>query len=224
MDVLMDGLLTAATLFAGGYCWVLARRVRALKSLDSGLGGAIVNLTRQIELARGTLDEAQASAKATHGDLSGLIAQAEAAASQLRLSLAAARLNSNGRDDLPMPDRAKESQGPTAPAPAPETLPEPFGPVREGIEAPSQAASEPAPTRLADLASLFGEAGIPPATVAPVYEPGIESKPQAAAPLPKPRSLPPVTNPMRRREPIAPVRSEDELMDMLTSLAAGGAR
>ena len=48
MDVLMNGLLLAATLFAGGYCWVLARRVRDLKSLDRGLGGAIVTLTRQI--------------------------------------------------------------------------------------------------------------------------------------------------------------------------------
>ena len=34
MDLLMNGLLMAATLFAGGYCWVLARRVRDLKSLD----------------------------------------------------------------------------------------------------------------------------------------------------------------------------------------------
>ena len=30
MDVLMNGLLLAATLFAGGYCWVLAGRVREL--------------------------------------------------------------------------------------------------------------------------------------------------------------------------------------------------
>ena len=60
MDLLMDGLLMAATLFAGIYCWVLARRVEALKSLDQGLGGAIVTLTRQIELARTTLDEARA--------------------------------------------------------------------------------------------------------------------------------------------------------------------
>ena len=31
MDLLMNGLLMAATLFAGGYCWVLARRVQDLK-------------------------------------------------------------------------------------------------------------------------------------------------------------------------------------------------
>ena len=34
MGLLMDGLLMAASLFAGAYCWVLARRVRDLKDLD----------------------------------------------------------------------------------------------------------------------------------------------------------------------------------------------
>ena len=45
MDVIMDGLMIAGASFAGVYCWVLSSRVRALKSLDSGLGGAIVQLT-----------------------------------------------------------------------------------------------------------------------------------------------------------------------------------
>ena len=65
MDLLMNGLLMAATLFAGGYCWVLGRRVQDLKSLDRGLGGSIVTLTRQIELARMTLDEARTASKDT---------------------------------------------------------------------------------------------------------------------------------------------------------------
>ena len=220
MDVLMDGLLMAATLFAGGYCWVLARRVRALKSLDSGLGGAIVNLTRQIELARGTLDEAQASAKATHGDLSGLIAQAEAAASQLRLSLAASRINAHGRDD--------DAPSPAREVPRPMAAPTEPGvrasmPPQEAAHRPHQPAASATPTRLADLASFFGEAAATGPTP-PVTEREAEAKPEAPTPLPKPRALPPVANPLRRREPIAPVRSEHELMDMLTSLAAGGAR
>ena len=91
MDLLMNGLLTVATLFAGGYCWVLARRVRDLKSLDKGLGGAIVTLTRQIELARATLDEARAGVEGEHPqELAQLVARADAAAGQLRLLLAAA--------------------------------------------------------------------------------------------------------------------------------------
>jgi hypothetical protein len=91
MDVLMDGLLMAATLFAGGYCWVLARRVNALKSLDKGLGGAIVTLTRQVELARTTLEEARAAAGDTREELGQLITHADTAAGQLRLLLAATR-------------------------------------------------------------------------------------------------------------------------------------
>ena len=65
MDLLMNGLLMAATLFAGGYCWVLGRRVQDLKSLDRGLGGSIVTLTRQIELAR---DDARGGARRVEGD------------------------------------------------------------------------------------------------------------------------------------------------------------
>jgi hypothetical protein len=91
MSILMDGLLMAASLFAGGYCWVLARRLRALKDLDSGLGGSIVSLTRQIELARGTLDEARSTARDNRRELDQLIARADSAASQLKLLLGAAR-------------------------------------------------------------------------------------------------------------------------------------
>ena len=86
MDLLMNGLLTAATLFAGGYCWVLGRRVRDLKSLDKGLGGAIVTLTRQIELARATLDEARASSGETRQDLAQLVSRAEALVERLQVA------------------------------------------------------------------------------------------------------------------------------------------
>lgn len=91
MDVLMNGLLLTATLFAGGYCWILSRRVRDLKSLDGGLGGAIVTLTRQIELARGTLEEARTATREKARDLNQLIARAEAATATLKGTLAAAR-------------------------------------------------------------------------------------------------------------------------------------
>ena len=90
MDLLMNGLLMAATLFAGGYCWVLARRVQDLKSLDRGLGGAIVTLTRQVELARTTLEEAQSSSRDTRQELGQLVARADGAAGQLSILLAAA--------------------------------------------------------------------------------------------------------------------------------------
>ena len=59
MDLLMNGLLTAATVFAGGYCWILARRVRDLKGSTRASAAPSSRLTRQIELARTTLEEAR---------------------------------------------------------------------------------------------------------------------------------------------------------------------
>ena len=116
MDLLMNGLLMAATLFAGGYCWVLARRVRDLKSLDSGLGGAIVTLTRQVELARTTLDEARASSRDTRQDLSQLVARADGAAGQLAH---AARRGAGPCRRRPAPAAARRAGRPPRRSPAP---------------------------------------------------------------------------------------------------------
>ena len=119
MDLLMNGLLTVATLFAGGYCWVLARRVRDLKSLDKGLGGAIVTLTRQIELARTTLDEARAASKTSKDELQQLVARADAAAGQLRLLLAAAPAVRRAPARRAAPVCRGRAAGAGAPAPSP---------------------------------------------------------------------------------------------------------
>lgn len=119
MGLLTDGLLLAATMFAGIYCWVLARRVDALRDLDRGLGGAIVRLTRQIELARSTLDEARASARDSRQDLARLSGRAEAAAGQLRLLLAA--VNDPGEPSAPR----RRSETTPAAAPAAKASPPP---------------------------------------------------------------------------------------------------
>ena len=132
MSILMDGLLMAASLFAGGYCWVLARRVRALKDLDSGLGGSIVSLTRQIELARSTLDEARSTARDNRHELDQLIARADSAASQLKLLLGAARDPSPVAIE-PLPARAPPASKPcparpdTAASLEPVEVPKPQG-------------------------------------------------------------------------------------------------
>ncbi|MEM8569622.1 MAG: hypothetical protein AAGG56_01825 [Pseudomonadota bacterium] len=83
MDLLTNGLLIAATLFAGCYCWVLAKRVKDLKSLDKGLGKSIVTLTRQIELARVTLEESRQAAKVSRSDLADMIRKADEAAARV---------------------------------------------------------------------------------------------------------------------------------------------
>jgi Domain of unknown function (DUF6468) len=191
MDVLTDGLLMTATLFAGGYCWVLARRVRDLKSLDKGLGGAIVTLTRQVELARTTLEEARAATGSSRDDLGQLIARAETVAGQIRLLLASVEEPRHAR---PAPPRA-----PTAAA-----VP-PTGPARPSAGRPPLVLDEAEPDE-AD-ASAAGAAESDPA-------------------LPKPRALPPLDNPLRRRtgHDDAPPRSEEEILRALTSMAANGGR
>lgn len=192
MDVLMNGLLLAATAFAGGYCWVLARRVRDLKSLDSGLGGAIVTLTRQIELARGTLDEARTETKENRRDIDRLIGRAESATATLKGALAAAR-------DLE--HRMEHRVAPVVPAaPAPQDR-VPAGPPNLRLAVPP--ADDDAPEHDAPLG---------PKVVLEDF-------------VPKPRSLPPLESPLRPRTPApASLRSEDELIEALSALAAGGRR
>jgi hypothetical protein len=199
MDLLMNGLLTAATLFAGGYCWVLARRVRDLKSLDHGLGASIVTLTRQIELARATLDEARTASKDSRHELAQLIARADAAAGQLRLLLAAA----------PPPETR---------APRPEPPAEPVLVAVRPSPAPIPAAEPAAPVRPApEPAGATDDEEAPPARPATPH----------LAEVPKPRALAPVENPLRRAKGIAaslPRHSEDEILEALSALAGSVGR
>lgn len=216
MDLIMDGLLTAATLFAGAYCWVLAGRVRALKSLDGGLGGAIVTLTRQIELARATLDEARGASRETRQDLSQLTARADAAAAQLRLLLAAIEKVPAPPPAVALPQAATAPQAAAMPAPV----------------------AEPAPAALAqvdDLAARRREIAAP--RLVSLAEPEDE-EPEAPPPLraddgtaslPKPRRTLPLDGLLRRRAAPAAdtprvAASESELIAALSAIAAGGER
>lgn len=214
MDLLMNGLLMAASLFAGGYCWVLGRRVSDLKSLDKGLGGAIVTLTRQVELARSTLEEARASSRDSRQDLAQLIAKAEGAAGQLRILLAAA----------PRPG-APAAETPAAATPA-------VAPVAAAAPAEATvAAAAPAPPAPPAAAVTPPPAQVPTATLHQLPTPAPAVAPPDPAPrppaqhlaeIPKPRALAPIENPLRRAKPdVEPHRSEDEILDTLSALAGG---
>ncbi|HRO10886.1 hypothetical protein [Amaricoccus sp.] len=168
MDLLMNGLLMTATLFAGGYCWVLARRVRQLKSLDSGLGGAIVTLTRQVELARTTLEEARSASRDTRHDLAQLVAKADGAAGQLRLLIAAA----------PLPQPAPPAVEPAPPPAAAAAEPAPVVPIRPVPRAPEPRAELRAPETHAPEPQV---AEIPkPRALAPVENPLRRKDPEPA--------------------------------------------
>lgn len=162
MDFLMNGLLLAATCFSGAYCWVLARRVRDLKSLDKGLGGAIVTLTRQVELARTTLEDARRSSGDTKVELSKMVERADTAASQLRLLIAAAPH--------------------AVPAAAPAAAPlGDLGPTRPATGAPEARAVRREPPLTAGAAAAFAETP-EPAPAAPAH-PGPQLR---LAPRPRP--------------------------------------
>lgn len=248
MDFLMNGLLLAATCFAGTYCWVLARRVRALKSLEGGLGGAIVTLTRQVELARTTLEEARSSSGDTKAELGKMVERADMAANQLRLLIAvaphAAPAPERGSDTAPPPEakaagsRGVRSEptitarGPAAAqvrrAPRPRAVLPTMGVVADhapGPEAAPEAEAGPQAVSMAIPALDRLVAG----PLVRSQEP-VDSGHAAAPPLaevPKPRALAPVENPLRRIRAVAAkpapaaVEGEDALLQALSVLAGG---
>ncbi len=146
MDIITDGLLVAGALFAGTYCLVLAHRVRALKDLRSGVGGAIMGMTHALEDARRALEETKAASRDGNKELRELIARAEAASGQLRILLAATRdlppgpAESRVRDAMPdlaeAPDDDGTAAGSAVSKPRPSPLP--LGPAR--------AVEDPGPT------------------------------------------------------------------------------
>jgi len=88
MDLISDGLLFAGTVAAAFYCFILARRVRGLTDLDTGLGGAITTLSRQVNDMKASVDVAKQVTGASAKELVAMTARAEIAAGRLELLLA----------------------------------------------------------------------------------------------------------------------------------------
>lgn len=207
MDLLMNGLLLAATAFAGTYCWILSRRVRELKSLDKGLGGAIVTLTRQVELARTTLEEAKSSSKGSRDDLSQMVQKADAAAQQLRLLIAASQ-----RTPAPQPAPAQQHAPVLQATPAQqaalvgraaENVPA-ADPVEE-TEPLAEARPARAPRREPTLAST------------PMEEPEGPAQPTLRL-APRPVAVvPPAIEPEQLPEPVAPATLAIPTLDRLVA-------
>jgi hypothetical protein len=151
MQIIMDGLLVAAALFAGTYCWVLSRRVLALKDLDSGLGGAITQMTRALEDARRALEDAKTATRDGRQEQRELITRAEAASGQLRILLAAsrdlapepvARLERAAPPHAPRAHQRHPEPPARAPQPARAPAPEPEAPRAHEPEADGPPAAE----------------------------------------------------------------------------------
>jgi outer membrane protein TolC len=89
MHVIADILLFAAAVGAAVYCHVLAGRLRALTTLEAGMGNAIAVLSVQVDEMRAALAAAQSTAQAAETRLRDLTGRAESAETQLSLMLAA---------------------------------------------------------------------------------------------------------------------------------------
>jgi len=156
MELIADGLLIAGAMTAALYCWVLSRRLNALKSMDKGLGGAIAGLSARVEQTRSSLSDTKAAAR----DLAALTARAEAAARRMELLLAAtqedeapARSAAGGR-----PARA-EAEGGSGPqrlrAAEPAVQSEPAAAEVTGLVPQRSAEAPPAPRRENDLVTAL---------------------------------------------------------------------
>jgi hypothetical protein len=214
VTLIIDGLLVAAAVFAGTYCFVLARRVRALKDLDTGIGGAITRMTQALEEARRALEQAKSAGREEHRDLRQLVGRAEVASAQLRVLLAATR-------DLPEPVAPPSPRkAPASDAPAP-----PDGVNREG-DADAPAARSEAPKRASGRGPEVSE----PGAWAPAAAPGARAPGRRGADhpetaptddiVPRPaRLVRPTDALLRARMPASPVAVPTGEADLLASLA-----
>ncbi|MBN8294103.1 hypothetical protein JI664_19185 [Rhodobacter sp. NTK016B] len=88
MEFMSNLLLAAATLGAAAYCVVLSRRLKALASLEGGMGSAIALLSTQVDDLSHSLDAAREASSKTRSRLDAQTTRAEAVARKLELLVA----------------------------------------------------------------------------------------------------------------------------------------
>ena len=88
MEFIADGLIVFSALVAALYCYILSRRLSALRDLDQGLGGAIAGLSARVEQTKVSLADTKATTTDLTRELSAVTARAEIAAGRLELLLA----------------------------------------------------------------------------------------------------------------------------------------
>ena len=83
LSIIADGLLISAAAAAGFYCFILARRLKALKNTDTGVGAAIAAMSTQVDEIRVALDQAKATSRASTDRLAELTTTATTTADRL---------------------------------------------------------------------------------------------------------------------------------------------
>ncbi len=110
MGLIADVFLIAGALGAAFYCMILARRIKSLSRLDSGLGGAISGLSTQVEEMRASVKAATQASGTSIKDLMEVTGRAEIAAGRLELLLSTV----HERGQPPKPVKLDRSQDPEA--------------------------------------------------------------------------------------------------------------
>ena len=131
MSLIADGLLIAAALTAGIYCFVLSRRLKAFAGTESGIGKQIKELTTTLDETRTALKEAQESAAKQSETLARDIGQAR------KLSTNITNLIANAQSAADALLLARETQ--------PAMAPEPPKPKQPKAAQPIEIAPDPAP-------------------------------------------------------------------------------
>ncbi len=109
MALIADVLLIAGALGAALYCMVLSRRIKSLSRLDTGLGGAISALSKQVDEIQASVKTATRASGASMKDLVEVTGRAEIAAGRLELLLST--VHERGQPPKPVKlDRSDEPQ------------------------------------------------------------------------------------------------------------------
>ncbi len=109
MGLIADVLLIAGALGAALYCMILARRIKSLSRLDTGLGGAISALSQQVEDMRASVKAATQASGTSMKDLMEVTGRAEIAAGRLELLLST--VHERGKPPKPVKlDRSEEPE------------------------------------------------------------------------------------------------------------------
>ena len=102
MTLIADILMAAGAFGAALYCYVLSARLKRFTTLESGMGGAIAELSAQVDEMTAALDKARGAANGSAESLAALTARGEEVTRRLELLVASLH-------DLPEPTPAARS-------------------------------------------------------------------------------------------------------------------
>lgn len=112
LSLFSDILLLAGTIGLAVYCRVLTGRLKAFNDIDSGLGGTIAELSRQVDEVRIALEAAMRTGESRGAEIDAACERADDRIGQLEMLVAAAEDVTAGDATL-VPEEAAVTFRPT---------------------------------------------------------------------------------------------------------------